>query len=103
LDKYGRTWITPVLCCEPQEVVHDLDLICWLAHYVETYRSTRERHREGIAIARQKNTYEGRVKVLNAGKLGAVKEHISAGVNKAKVAREFGISRPTLYAHLSDP
>ncbi|MCU1223615.1 MAG: putative resolvase [Edaphobacter sp.] len=62
----------------------------------------RERQREGIAIARQKNTYKGRVKVLDADKVVAVKERIAAGVSKAKVAREFGISRPTLYAYLSD-
>lgn len=62
----------------------------------------RERQREGIAIARQKKTYKGRVKTLDAGKVAALKERIAAGVNKAKVAREFGISRPTLYAYLND-
>jgi DNA invertase Pin-like site-specific DNA recombinase len=61
-----------------------------------------ERQREGIAIARQKNTYKGRVKVLDASKVAAVKERIAAGVNKAKVAREFGISRPTLYSYLAE-
>jgi DNA invertase Pin-like site-specific DNA recombinase len=59
----------------------------------------RERQREG---ARQKNAHRGRVKVLDHGTVAAVKERLAAGVSKAKVAREFGISRPTLYAYLSD-
>jgi DNA invertase Pin-like site-specific DNA recombinase len=62
----------------------------------------RERQREGIAIARQKNTYKGRVKVLSAAKVEALKDRVAAGVSKAKVARDFGISRPTLYAYLAE-
>jgi DNA invertase Pin-like site-specific DNA recombinase len=61
----------------------------------------RERQREGIAIARQKNTYKGRVKVLDENKVSALKERVAAGVSKAKVARELNISRPTLYAYLN--
>ena len=78
-------------------------LLSVMGAFAEFERSViRERQREGIAIARQKNTYKGRVKVLDADKVAAVRERIAAGVTKAKVAREFGISRPTLYAYLTD-
>jgi DNA invertase Pin-like site-specific DNA recombinase len=63
----------------------------------------RERQREGIAIARAKNTYKGRKKVLNENQVATLKERIAAGVGKAKVARELNISRPTLYAYLQQP
>jgi DNA invertase Pin-like site-specific DNA recombinase len=78
-------------------------LLSVMGAFAEFERSIiRERQREGIAIARQKNTYKGRVKVLDANKVAAARERIAAGVSKAKVARELGISRPTLYAYLTD-
>ena len=78
-------------------------LLSVMGAFAEFERSIiRERQREGIAIARQKNTYKGRVKVLDADKVAALKERLAAGVSKTKVAREFGITRPTLYAYLSD-
>jgi DNA invertase Pin-like site-specific DNA recombinase len=50
----------------------------------------------------KRTTYKGRVKVVDAVKVAAVKERLAAaGVHKAKAAREFGISRPTLYAYLN--
>jgi DNA invertase Pin-like site-specific DNA recombinase len=59
-----------------------------------------ERQREGIAIARQKNTYKGRVKALKPEQVATLKDRVAAGVSKALVARQLGISRPTLYAYL---
>jgi DNA invertase Pin-like site-specific DNA recombinase len=60
----------------------------------------RERQREGIALAKRAGIYKGRKKALNESQAEAAKERIAAGAKKATVARELGISRPTLYAYL---
>jgi DNA invertase Pin-like site-specific DNA recombinase len=60
----------------------------------------RERQREGIAIARKKGKYKGRKPALTAEKVQDLKERVAAGEKKAVIAREFGISRETLYQYL---
>lgn len=60
----------------------------------------RERQREGIEIAKTKGIYKGRKPTLNAGNLDRLREQVKNGVNKAKLAREYGISRATLYQYL---
>ncbi|MEA1052394.1 recombinase family protein [Lamprobacter modestohalophilus] len=60
----------------------------------------RERQREGIAIARKKGKYKGRKPALTAEKVQDLKERVVAGEKKAVIAREFGISRETLYQYL---
>ena len=60
----------------------------------------KERQREGIALAKQKGAYKGRKKALSGENLEKLRDRIAAGVSKAKVAREFGISRQTLYEYL---
>ena len=60
----------------------------------------RERQREGIALARQRGAYRGRRKVLSPEQVAQLRERAGAGVPKAKLAREFGISRDTLYEYL---
>ena len=76
-------------------------LLSLLGAVAEFERSIiRSRQKEGIAIARLKNTYKGRVKKLTPERAAELKERIAAGVSKAKVALEFDISRPTLYAYL---
>lgn len=64
----------------------------------------RERQREGIALAKQRGVYRrtGRKKALSADNIAALRERVAAGEQKAKVAREFGISRETLYQYLRD-
>src|SRR5512132_3480548 len=61
-----------------------------------------ERQREGIALAKQRGAYKGRKKVLSAMAVTKLRERITAGISKAKVAREFGISRQTLYQYLQE-
>jgi DNA invertase Pin-like site-specific DNA recombinase len=58
-----------------------------------------ERQREGIALAKQRGAYKGRKKVLSAAAVTELRARIAAGISKAKVAREFGISRQTLYQY----
>ena len=62
----------------------------------------RERQREGIALAKQRGAYRGRKKSLSPEKAAALKKRVAAGEKKASLAREFGISRETLYQYLRD-
>lgn len=59
-----------------------------------------ERQREGIALAKQRGAYRGRKKSLSEAAIRELQQRLSAGVSKAQVAREFGISRETLYQYL---
>jgi DNA invertase Pin-like site-specific DNA recombinase len=61
----------------------------------------RERQREGIALAKAKGTvYKGRKPVLNAERIAQLREQAAAGANRTKLAKEFGISRETLYQYI---
>ncbi len=60
----------------------------------------RERQREGIALAKQRGVYRGRKKSLSPEQAAALIQRVAAGEKKAGLAREFGISRETLYQYL---
>jgi len=60
----------------------------------------RERQREGIALAKQRGVYRGRKKALNAAQRAELRQRLAVGEKKAQVARDFGISRETLYQYL---
>jgi len=60
----------------------------------------RERQREGIALAKQRGVYRGRKKALSAEAVAELHRRVVAGEKKAHLAREFGISRETLYQYL---
>jgi len=60
----------------------------------------RERQREGIELAKKRGAYRGRKKALSAEKIAELKKRVDAGDKKAQVARDFGISRETLYQYL---
>ena len=60
----------------------------------------RERQREGIALAKEKGVYKGRRSSLTDEQRAEIHERVNAGVPKARLAKEFGISRETLYQHL---
>lgn len=59
-----------------------------------------ERQREGIALAKQRGAYKGRKKSLAGDRAAQLRDRLAAGVSKAQAAREFGISRQTLYQYL---
>lgn len=62
----------------------------------------KERQREGIAIAKKRGVYKGRKPSLSAERAADLRKCVAAGkVNKANLAREFGISRAALYVYLS--
>ncbi|WP_075790976.1 recombinase family protein [Massilia putida] len=60
----------------------------------------RERQREGIALAKQRGAYRGRKKSLSSERVTELRARAGAGEQKAALAREFGISRETLYQYL---
>lgn len=60
----------------------------------------RERQREGIALAKQRGAYRGRKRSLSPHQVGELCRRVAAGEAKAQLAREFGISRETLYQYL---
>lgn len=60
----------------------------------------RERQREGIALAKQRGAYRGRKRALSDTDIVALKLRVGAGEKKAQIARDFGISRETLYQYL---
>ncbi len=60
----------------------------------------RERQREGIALAKQRGVYRGRKKALSPEQVAELRKRVAAGEQKAKLARDVGISRETLYQYL---
>src|SRR5664279_187604 len=72
-----------------------------LGSFAEFERSLiRERQREGIAIAKQKGVYRGRKPSLTGEQAEDLRKRVATGEKKAGLAREFGISRETLYGYL---
>lgn len=58
----------------------------------------RERQREGITLAKKEGRQLGRAKTLSPEQEAEVKAKAARpGVNKQSLAKEYGISRPTLY------
>jgi len=63
----------------------------------------RERQMEGIALAKQRGVYKGRKKVLTSDDVEHIKERLKQpGVTKAALAREWGVSRETVYKYLGN-
>ena len=60
----------------------------------------RERQREGIALAKQRGAYRGRKPALSNAEATELRRRAEAREPKAALAREFGISRATLYEYL---
>jgi DNA invertase Pin-like site-specific DNA recombinase len=60
----------------------------------------RERQREGIALAKQRGIYRGRKKSLLPEQVEQLRRRAKAGEKKSELAREYGISRETVYQYL---
>jgi len=60
-----------------------------------------ERQREGIRIAQAKGTYRGRKASLSVARANELRQRAAAGAVKTQLAREFGITRQTLYSYLT--
>jgi DNA invertase Pin-like site-specific DNA recombinase len=61
----------------------------------------RERQLEGIAKAKQAGKYRGRQSTMTAAHVKAIRDRAAAGENKSALAREFMLSRQTIYNILS--
>ncbi|GIG41944.1 recombinase family protein [Cellulomonas phragmiteti] len=59
-----------------------------------------ERQREGIAAAKQRGVYTGRRPALTPERAQQLRDRAAAGEQKSALAKEFGISRETLYSYL---
>lgn len=60
----------------------------------------RERQAEGIAIAKANGVYKGRKPSLTAEQVEKARADVAAGIPKARIARDLGVSRQTLYTAL---
>jgi len=60
----------------------------------------RERQREGIAAAKKKGAYLGRPRLMDPLQVEELKRRAATGEKRAGLAREFGLSRETLYKYL---
>lgn len=84
----------------PQETRNPMSelMLNILASFAQFEREMiKERQREGIAIARSKGVYKGRKKALSNKQVFEIKGLVLKGVSKNKIAKEFGISIPTIY------
>lgn len=60
----------------------------------------KERQAEGIALAKARGIYD-RTPKLSPDQISTARGRIAAGVTKARVARDLGVSRQTLYTALA--
>lgn len=75
-----------------------------MGSFAEFERSLiRERQKEGIAMAKQRGVYKGRRPALTEEQISELKSLICTGVPKTKVAKDFGITRETVYQYLKNP
>ena len=68
-------------------------------------KTIKERTREGIAIAKTKGKYTGRQKgaiALKGDALERFKRFYGLGMNKSELAKEFNVSRPTIYKWIEE-
>lgn len=62
----------------------------------------KERQRIGIDKAKKDGKYKGATKKLNGEKIEILKQQLQTRKSKAKIAKELGISRFTLYRYLKE-
>ncbi len=75
-------------------------LLSVMGAFAEFERSLiRERQREGIALAKKAGVYKGRKPSLTPERAQELRKRVAAGEKRAALAREFRISRETLYTY----
>jgi DNA invertase Pin-like site-specific DNA recombinase len=76
-------------------------LLSVMGAFAEFERSLiKERQREGIELAKKKGVYKGRKPSLTPEQVAELKSRVKAGEKKTELARQFNISRETLYRYL---
>jgi DNA invertase Pin-like site-specific DNA recombinase len=62
----------------------------------------RQRQREGIAIAKEKGIYKGRQRQATPEQIANIKAEHERGVSMARLARDYGVTRVTIYNYIND-
>lgn len=76
-------------------------LLSMMGAFAEFERALiKERQMEGIALAKKRGAYKGRKAVLSQEQIDQIKIRVAQGDKKSHIARDFGISRETLYQYL---
>lgn len=76
-------------------------LLSMMGAFAEFERALiRDRQREGIAIAKAGGKYKGRKPSLSKSQIAELNRRVNNGEPKAALAREFKISRSTLYEYI---
>lgn len=60
----------------------------------------RERQKEGIAIARQSNSYKGRKPVFTSEQQAKIKQMVTDKYKVTEIAKKFNVIRATIYNYL---
>lgn len=60
----------------------------------------RDRQKEGIALARKRGAYRGRKPKLTEMQVIELRQRAAAGEKKSELARQYGLSRETVYAYM---
>jgi len=76
-------------------------LLSVMGAFAEFERSLiKERQKEGIALAKKRGAYQGRKPALTTEQVQSIKSRVLHGDKKSHIARDFGISRETVYQYL---
>lgn len=78
-------------------------LLSVMGAFAEFERSLiRERQREGIELAKKRGVYKGRKPSLSQEQIQQIREKVALGIPKTKLAKEFKVSRQTIYDHIDN-
>jgi len=76
-------------------------LLSVMGAFAEFERSLiKERQTEGVALAKKRGVYRGRKPSLSKEQVLELKQKVENGEKKTVLAKEFGISRETLYQYI---
>jgi DNA invertase Pin-like site-specific DNA recombinase len=72
-----------------------------LASFAQFERSIiKERQKEGVQLAKAAGAYKGRKQEMTPERIADIKKRVANKEPKAKIAKDMGISRDTLYRYL---
>ena len=76
-------------------------LLSVMGAFAEFERSLiKERQMEGIALAKKRGAYKGRKAALSKEQVKEIMALVRNGEKKSHIARDFNVSRETLYKYL---
>jgi transcriptional regulator with PAS, ATPase and Fis domain len=82
--------------------IENLEILCITHHREKHIEEFLAHQRKGVRMAKEQGRYKGRLKKLKREQLIIIKEKIMNGEKKSKIAKEFGVSRATLYTYMKD-